>query len=144
VPRSAAVTTLIMNAGQESTMTSLVPASEAIAHFEESLTDNGIDFIANATITGSWLLPADAESDTGIPTVWTFSEDGTYFFIDSRSNDEISAERGDFTIDNSTGEITIFAVQDTELDNGPNNIESLIADVSGDVITFSVDGNDVR
>ena len=140
---SAAVTTLIMNAGQESTMTSLVPASEAIAHFEESLTDNGIDFIANATITGSWLLPADAESDTGIPTVWTFSEDGTYFFIDSRSNDEISAERGDFTIDNSTGEITIFAVQDTELDNGPNNIESLIADVSGDVITFSVDGNDI-
>jgi len=53
---SAAVTTLIMNAGQESTMTSLVPASEAIAHFEESLTDNGIDFIANATITGSWSL----------------------------------------------------------------------------------------
>jgi hypothetical protein len=139
---SSAVTNLVANSGSSSTV--LVPQSEATAHFEDTLVDEGVDFVANSNIAGIWTTSL-TENDL---LAFVFFDDGTYAHleVDTDDSEEISGmEWGTYSKDSGTGQLTVTQTfdgnGDTGLTDAANGLTTLFAQVSGDVLTLQFDDN---
>ena len=139
---SSAVTNLVANSGSSSTV--LVPQSEATAHFEDTLVDEGVDFVANSDIAGIWTTSL-TENDL---LAFVFFDDGTYAHleVDTDDSEEISGmEWGTYSKDSGTGQLTVTQTfdgnGDTGLTDAANGLTTLFAQVSGDVLTLQFDDN---
>jgi hypothetical protein len=139
---SSAVTNLVANSGSSSTV--LVPQSEATAHFEDTLVDEGVDFVANSNIAGIWTTSL-TENDL---LAFVFFDDGTYAHleVDTDDSEEISGmEWGTYSKDSGTGQLTVTQTfdgnGDTGLTDAANGLTTLFAQVSGDVLALQFDDN---
>ena len=139
---SSAVTNLVASSGSSSTV--LVPKNEAIAHFEDTLVDEGVDFVANSNIAGIWTTSL-TENDL---LAFVFFDDGTYVHleVDADDSEEISGmEWGTYSKDSGTGQLTVTQTfdgnGDTGLTDATNGQTTLFAQVSGDVLTLQFDDN---
>ncbi|WP_025562431.1 hypothetical protein [Psychromonas sp. SP041] len=127
------VTGLISHSGSTNTM--LISESQAIAHFEETLVDEGVEFIASSTIVGTWR----AIDDVNDLLLLIFFDDGTYVHaeIDITDLDEDSGmEWGAYSLDSETGIITTTQTFDSNGDTGLSDVETITAQVSGDQLTI--------
>lgn len=141
---SSAVTTLVANA--EALNTVLISENDAIAHFEDTLVDEGEDFVANSNITGIWTTTLTNNE----LLAFVFFADGTYVHLEV---DEVAPtdtgfepsgmEWGTYTRDNATGQLTVTQTfdgnGDTGLTDAANGLTTLFAQVSGDVLTLQFD-----
>lgn len=143
---STAVTSLVSSSG--STNTTLISANDAIANFEDTLVDEGEDFIANSNITGVWTTDI-TDNDF---LAFIFFDDGTYVHMEIDEEapfDEMGEmsgmERGTFSRDNTTGQLTITQTFDNNGDTGLNDaadeLTTVFAQVSGDTLTLQFDDN---
>lgn len=144
----ADVLNLIANGGQDTAVTELISEGQAIANFEATLSEEEIDFVANATITGTWLNTQTDDQLLGI----TFFDDGSYiqFQMYERGPDDecgSGGEWGAFTWDSDTGELTVAEIMDNNTCSGLSDawnggIGVIYVEVSGDVLTLSADENE--
>lgn len=130
---SVDVTGLISHSG--STNTVLISESQAIAHFEETLLDEGVEFIASSTIVGTWR----AIDDVNDLLLFIFFDDGTYVHaeVDITDLDEDSGmEWGTYILDSETGILTTTQTFDSNGDSGLSDVATITAQVSGDQLTI--------
>lgn len=143
---SSAVSDLVANSG--STNTTLVSRNEAIAHFEDTLVEEGEDFVANSNITGIWVT--DLTDDDLLAFV--FFADGTYVHmeIDEQAPIEASGETsgmewGTYSRNSETGQLTVTQTFDGNGDTGLTDYvgqTTLFAQASGDTLTLQFDDNE--
>ena len=130
---SADVTGLIGQSGSTNTM--LVSESEAIAHFEETLLEEGVEFIASSTIVGTWRA-INVENEL---LLFIFFDDGTYVHAEVYTTDldeDSGMEWGTYTLDSETGIITSTQTFDSNDESGLSDVETITAQVSGDQLTI--------
>jgi len=143
---STAVTSLVANSG--STNTALISEGAAIAHFEDTLAEEGLDFVANANISGVWTTNL---TDNEL-LAFVFFQDGTYVHLEVDeeapidSENEISGmEWGTYVRDSETGELDIEIRFDNNGDTGltdaANGQTTIFAQVAGDTLTLQFDDN---
>ena len=140
---SSAAIELVRNAGQDSPVTALVSASDALDHFTGQLEGNDITF-TNNSIVGAW-RNTTSENDF---LAFVFFADGTYIHaeVDADDVDEISGmEWGTYSRNPDTGKMTVTQTFDGNgdtgfTDNALGNSDVFI-EVSGDTLTGSFDDN---
>jgi len=118
---AVAVDNLIENGGQDSPVTDLIDAHEAIANFEDQLDE--------LSLVGSWLA-INNENDV---LALVFFEDGTYAHMEveqSNQNEESGLEWGTYEQDIATGRVVATQTFDSNGDTG------LTEFVAGDVAPF--------
>ncbi|KZY97750.1 hypothetical protein A3744_31665, partial [Oleiphilus sp. HI0073] len=145
---SAAVTTFIANSG--SVNTTLISESEAIAHFEGTLIDEGEVFVPSNSIAGVWVN----EETTNELLAFVFFEDGTYVHMEidevaplnpDNPNEVSGMEWGTYSIDPETRELTASITFDGNFDTGLTDSigqVDIFARVDGNTLTIQVDDND--
>lgn len=146
----ADVLNLIANGGQDTAVTELISEGQALTNFEDTLAEEDVDFVANATITGTWIC---TETDDDLLAL-IFFDDGTYmhFEVDEEAPYDVEGETsgmeaGTFTRDSDTGKLTILTNildnnGDTGLVDGSADLGKETGasfEVSGDVLTVSAD-----
>lgn len=140
---SSAVTNLVSNSGSSNTV--LISQSEAVAHFEDTLVDEGESFVANSSIAGIW---TNELTDNEL-LAFVFFADGTYVHLEVDeqapfdSGDVSGMEWGTYSRDSETGELTIAHTFDANgargLTDSVNGQATFFAQVSGDVLTLQID-----
>jgi hypothetical protein len=143
---SAAVTNLVANSG--STNIVLISKNDAIAHFEDTLVDARVNFVANSNITGIWTTDL---TDNDL-LAFVFFSDGTYVHLEvdeeapiDELGEDSGMEWGTYSRDSETGLLTVTQIFDNNGDTGltdaANGLTTLFAQVSGDVLTLQFDDN---
>lgn len=144
---SSAVVNLVANAGSENT--TLISRNQALAHFEGTLADEQVEFVANANIRGVW---TSDETDNEF-LAFIFFRDGTYVHMEvdeetpfDVSGEESGMEWGTYTRDDETGQLAIDNIFDENGDTGltdfvPNSGPPVFAQVAGDTLTLQFDDN---
>lgn len=145
---SSAVTTFIANSG--STNTTLISESEAIAHFEETLIEEGEGFEPSTSIAGVWVN----EETTNELLAFVFFQNGTYVHMEideiaplnpDNPNEVSGMEWGTYSIDPETRELTASITFDGNDDTGLTDSigqVDIFAQVDGDTLTLEIDDND--
>ena len=139
---SPAVTNLIQNSG--SSNTNLISADEALANFEQTLAEEGEEFIANSNISGLW---TNSTTDNDFLALIFFT-DGTYIHLEvdevapiDEMGEMSGMERGTYSRNASTGELTLTQTFDNNGDTGLSDGTTYFAQVSGDTLTLQFDDN---
>lgn len=130
---SESVIGLVNNSGSKKTI--LVSQSEAIAHFETTLLDEGVEFIANSTIVGTWR----ATDNVNDLLLFIFFDDGTYIHAEvytTELDEDSGMEWGTYTLDSETGLITSTQNFDSNDGGGLSDVETITAQVSGNQLTL--------
>ncbi|WP_404363211.1 hypothetical protein [Marinobacter sp.] len=129
---SSAVSTLIMQGGQDTAVTSLVPTEQAVAHLEESLTQAGQP---HGQLLGAWKFGPEA--------LLMFLPEGEYFAIQwKEQNNFVGFEKGTYEYQGSALNVRVSQNNDGEalLCNAEAGLtcedKSYDAVVTGDVLSF--------
>jgi hypothetical protein len=115
---NAAVTNLIINAGQDTPPLALISKETALRNFEGTLLDQGdIEF---ATLVGVW-VPADSEMDENDVLGFVFFPDGTYVHVEVDLDDSTETsgmEWGTYEFNRETGLLVPAQTFDENGDTG--------------------------
>lgn len=133
----AEVGVLVLNGGQDSNGIPLISTADAISHFEQVLTDEGLN------ITGVWKATGVPEINVGGTELGllTLLPDGTYYLSESNEiNEGDGFEYGTYTFND--GVLSATTIIDTNSEIGFSSIATaadLEIDLSADTFSFPTD-----
>ncbi|RBP74901.1 hypothetical protein [Marinobacter nauticus] len=93
---SSAVTTLVQNGGQDTTISALISVEDAKSHLEGTLENENVSFTNETSITGGWILDTSAETGNG-------TEHFIFFAFDASTNTYVHVEEKEFPEETEEG-----------------------------------------